>query len=40
LDRLSAEQRQVEKYLEVLAEFLLLHGEYAEQRGKREFLAE
>ena len=38
LDRLSAQQRQVEKYLEVLAEFLLLHGEYAEQRGKREFL--
>ncbi|MGI6651572.1 MAG: hypothetical protein ACOX4Y_07440 [Limnochordia bacterium] len=38
LEKLGAEKRQTEKYLELLAEFLLLHGEYAEQRGKQEFL--
>lgn len=35
---LNTEKRQVEKYLESLTEFLALHQEYSEQRGKQEFL--
>lgn len=35
---LNTEKRQLEKYLELLAEFSALHQEYAEQRGKQEFL--
>ena len=35
---LNTEKRQVERYLESLAEFLVLHQEYAEQRDKQEFL--
>ena len=37
LEKLGAEKRQTEKYLELLAEFLLLHGDMLSKGVSRSF---